>query len=244
MGDGAAFGGRARHLPAHLSRCARREPGRRVHVAGPAVSRGRCSTRCGWPSTASTNCSQPRSNRVGATAEAQRLLGRARSELEFLRPGVLLESLENRLAGLQKTCRDVGEALALQYFHVRAVGGVDAMPASAARWSSRRRKSDVAHAGSARHRLCLQVAGDRLLQRSPADAALGLPAERHPQPRRDRSGDPVLPLRRLLGHRGDGVRPARAAHRARGDVVVGRGDRTAGAADGEGRPGATCDPRR
>ena len=56
-------------------------------------------------------------NRVGATAEAQRLLGRARSELEFLRPGVLLETLEQRLAGLQKTCRDVGEALALEYFH-------------------------------------------------------------------------------------------------------------------------------
>ena len=58
-----------------------------------------------------------RSTGVGATAEAQRLLGRARSELEFLRPGVLLESLEKRLAGLQKTCHDVGEALALQYFH-------------------------------------------------------------------------------------------------------------------------------
>jgi uncharacterized alpha-E superfamily protein len=56
-------------------------------------------------------------SRVGATAEAQRLLGRARSELEFLRPGVLLETLERRLAGLQKTCRDLGEALALQYFH-------------------------------------------------------------------------------------------------------------------------------
>jgi uncharacterized alpha-E superfamily protein len=56
-------------------------------------------------------------NRLGATAEAQRLLGRARSELEFLRPGVLLESLELRLADLQKTCHDVGEALALQYFH-------------------------------------------------------------------------------------------------------------------------------
>jgi uncharacterized alpha-E superfamily protein len=56
-------------------------------------------------------------NRVGATAEAQRLLGRARSELEFLEPGVLLESLETRLADLQQTCVDVGEALALQYFH-------------------------------------------------------------------------------------------------------------------------------
>lgn len=56
-------------------------------------------------------------SRLGATAEAQRLLGRARSELEFLQPGALLESLDARLAGLQKTCSDVGEALALQYFH-------------------------------------------------------------------------------------------------------------------------------
>ncbi len=56
-------------------------------------------------------------DRLGATAEAQRLLGRARSELEFLQPGALLESLDTRLAGLQKTCRDIGEALALQYFH-------------------------------------------------------------------------------------------------------------------------------
>jgi uncharacterized alpha-E superfamily protein len=56
-------------------------------------------------------------SRVGATAEAQRLLGRARSELEFLRPGILLESLEERLAGLQQTCRELGEALSLQYFH-------------------------------------------------------------------------------------------------------------------------------
>lgn len=56
-------------------------------------------------------------DRVGATGEAQRLLGRARSELEFLRPGLLLESLEERLGGLQRTCRDVGEALSLEYFH-------------------------------------------------------------------------------------------------------------------------------
>lgn len=56
-------------------------------------------------------------SRVGATVEAQRLLGQARSELEFLQPGMLLEALEVRLAGLQITCRDVGEALALQYFH-------------------------------------------------------------------------------------------------------------------------------
>lgn len=54
--------------------------------------------------------------RAGPGAEARRLLGRARSGLEFVRPGALLESLESRLAGLQATCRDVGEALASQYF--------------------------------------------------------------------------------------------------------------------------------
>jgi len=55
-------------------------------------------------------------DRGGPAAEARRLLGRARSELEFVRPGALLESLEVRLSALQATCRDVGEALAAQYF--------------------------------------------------------------------------------------------------------------------------------
>ncbi len=56
--------------------------------------------------------------RDGAGAEARRLLGRARSELEFVRPGALLESLEVRLSGLQTTCHEVGEALALRYFRL------------------------------------------------------------------------------------------------------------------------------
>jgi hypothetical protein len=30
----------------------------------------------------------------------------------------LLDSLEERLGGLQQTCRELGEALALQYFHL------------------------------------------------------------------------------------------------------------------------------
>ncbi len=56
-------------------------------------------------------------SRVGARHEAQRLLGRARSELEFLQPGALMDGLQDRLEGLQRTCREVGEAIALQYFH-------------------------------------------------------------------------------------------------------------------------------
>ncbi|MBP2474126.1 putative alpha-E superfamily protein [Crossiella equi] len=55
--------------------------------------------------------------RIGAKAEALRLLGRARSELEFLRPADLLEDLPKRLSSLQATIREVGEAVSLQYFH-------------------------------------------------------------------------------------------------------------------------------
>lgn len=55
-------------------------------------------------------------DRAGPAAEARRLLGRARSDLEFVRPDAVLDSLESRLAGLQETCREVGEALAAQYF--------------------------------------------------------------------------------------------------------------------------------
>lgn len=55
--------------------------------------------------------------RIGAKAEALRLLGRARSELEFLRPEELLDDLPAQLMGLQETIRDVGEAVSLQYFH-------------------------------------------------------------------------------------------------------------------------------
>ncbi|WP_158879494.1 alpha-E domain-containing protein [Amycolatopsis anabasis] len=50
-------------------------------------------------------------------AEALRLLGRARSELEFLRPSDLLEDLPRRLGALQNSIRDVGEAVSMQYFH-------------------------------------------------------------------------------------------------------------------------------
>ncbi|MCP3804434.1 alpha-E domain-containing protein [Allokutzneria sp. A3M-2-11 16] len=55
--------------------------------------------------------------RIGAKAEALRLLGRARSDLEFLRPADLLEDLPSRLGALQDMIHEVGEAVSLQYFH-------------------------------------------------------------------------------------------------------------------------------
>lgn len=56
-------------------------------------------------------------SRVGSRAEAQRLLGRARSELEFLRPGDVLDDLQDRLLSLQEICRELGEAVSQQFFH-------------------------------------------------------------------------------------------------------------------------------
>jgi len=61
--------------------------------------------------------------------------------------------------------------------------------------------------------LRLQVARSPRRTRGAVDTAIGLPQNGHPQPRRDGSGDPLLPLRRTTGHRGDGLRPARPAHR-------------------------------
>jgi uncharacterized alpha-E superfamily protein len=55
--------------------------------------------------------------RVGAKAEALRLLGRARSELEFLRPEELIDDLPAQLLSLQETIQKVGEAVSLQFFH-------------------------------------------------------------------------------------------------------------------------------
>ncbi|GAC69362.1 alpha-E domain-containing protein [Gordonia soli] len=61
---------------------------------------------------------ETRTSRVGAQAEALLLLGRARSSLEFLEPGRLLDDLQTRLLDLQDTCRAVNEAVTAQYFHV------------------------------------------------------------------------------------------------------------------------------
>ena len=57
------------------------------------------------------------SARVGAKTEALRLLGRVRSELEFLATDELLPDLPRRLVGLQEACREAGEAATQQYFH-------------------------------------------------------------------------------------------------------------------------------
>lgn len=54
---------------------------------------------------------------TGSRAEVRRMLGRARSELEFLPQGALLEDLQSRLHSLQQTCIQVGEAIGELYFH-------------------------------------------------------------------------------------------------------------------------------
>ena len=80
-------------------------------------------------------------NRVGATAEAQRLLGRARSELEFLRPGVLLESLEE---APRRRCRRHAPTSEKRWRWSTSTprrGWRGRMRAATARWSSRKARS-------------------------------------------------------------------------------------------------------
>ena len=54
--------------------------------------------------------------RVGFDDEAQRLLGTARAALEYRAPGRILEDLPRRMTDLQRTCRQVSEAVTSRYF--------------------------------------------------------------------------------------------------------------------------------
>ena len=144
--------------------------------------------------------------RIGAKAEALRLLGRARSELEFLRPEELLDDLSAQLLSLQGCIRDVGEAVSPAVLPRNPVGRLDRTGGV---------RDGLAHPGRAHHRLLLRDGRARVVQRGAAHPAQRQPAERDRQPGRDHARHPGLPLHRLLGHHRHGVRPARPAHRAR-----------------------------
>ena len=57
-----------------------------------------------------------RGHRVGFSDEALRLLGRARTELEYRPLGEILDDLPVEMERLQRTLRDAGEAIAARYF--------------------------------------------------------------------------------------------------------------------------------
>lgn len=59
----------------------------------------------------------PGTNRTGVDDAARRILGRARTELEFRDSRDLLQDLPALLDRLQRTCSDTGTALAARYFH-------------------------------------------------------------------------------------------------------------------------------
>jgi uncharacterized alpha-E superfamily protein len=61
----------------------------------------------------------PADGRAGVDDEARRLLGRARTELEFRTSADLLEELPALLDALQRTCAAAGEALSRRYFAAR-----------------------------------------------------------------------------------------------------------------------------
>ncbi len=56
-------------------------------------------------------------SRTGVDDEGRRLIGRARTGLEFRRPDRLLDDLPSLLTDLQSTCAQVGDAMVERYFH-------------------------------------------------------------------------------------------------------------------------------
>jgi uncharacterized alpha-E superfamily protein len=63
---------------------------------------------------------EPGPGRVGVGTEAQRILGRARTDLAYRAPDELLGDLPAVLAGLQRTCSSVNEAVSTRYFRQTA----------------------------------------------------------------------------------------------------------------------------
>jgi uncharacterized alpha-E superfamily protein len=63
---------------------------------------------------------EPGPGRVGVRTEAQRILGRARTDLAYRSPDELLVGLGSTLASLQRTCSAVNEAISARYFRQTA----------------------------------------------------------------------------------------------------------------------------
>lgn len=63
---------------------------------------------------------QPGASRAGLDDEARRILGRARTELEFRRVHELIADLPSYLASLQRSCSEAGDALAGRFFRQSA----------------------------------------------------------------------------------------------------------------------------
>jgi uncharacterized alpha-E superfamily protein len=59
---------------------------------------------------------QPGAGRAGLDDEARRILGRARTELEFRRVQELVSDLPSYLGALQASCSDAGDAVARRFF--------------------------------------------------------------------------------------------------------------------------------
>jgi uncharacterized alpha-E superfamily protein len=61
--------------------------------------------------------------RYGQAPEARRVIGRVRTDLEFLSPDALLQGLPERLQAIQRGVSDVSEAVARRYFGSSALVG-------------------------------------------------------------------------------------------------------------------------
>ena len=162
-----------------------------------------------WALMTAEQCLQaidPSSTRTGLDNDTRRIIGRARTDLEFRPRDDLLGSLPEHLARLQDECSAAGAAIAHRHFrHTHSLDGPHEPPAHCRRLAAR----DPPHDDVA-----IRGRGVCLLQRGAPHPC----PYRHPDGHRvtDRSHagrvSPSIP--RLLGHARSHLRRARASHRA------------------------------
>ena len=142
--------------------------------------------------------------RSGFSDEAQRLLGRARTELEYRPLEELVFDLPVEMERLQRSCAAASEAVSSRYFADQDLyewtGGVVLV--------------SMQLRDQARHRLPLRDGRRGVVQRGPDDAAHHARPDGAALAARDHADAVGVGVPRLLGLDGHGVRGQRAAHRA------------------------------
>ena len=221
LADPAALVRRLGDVPAHLPRLARRPARRRVPAARPALPA--LGLRRAVRRRACLAELEPDPGRAGVGTDAQRIVGRARTNLEFRGADELLADLAPVLASLERTCSQVNDAVSRRYFRQtaavtwvsEAVGGRVTAPLRSTAGGC---GSSTRPASTTPGRSASSYNEARMSPRNePRQAVLDARVEVWP-------AGPHLPVRGLLGHHGHRVRRARPARGAGGDRDVHGGD--------------------
>ena len=157
--------------------------------------------------------------RLGSTDAAIRLLGRARTGLEYRGVDEMLADLTDQLEAIQEACADATIVHGRPVLPARGAcpGSVKKVPDDSC-LTNHEGESAMTWRMRVRHRTGYSYDGEvrSLLQRGTDDPAHRPEPDHAGVAGRDQPERQHLPLPRLLGHRGHRVRPALPALRARG----------------------------